>query len=60
MRSRGVRARGHKLPPCAMEDLRRDRRIAPFIVKGELTGKHLGTGPYGSVEEVILKFAWPQ
>lgn len=37
-----------------MEELRRDRRIAPFILKGELTGRHIGSGPYGSVEEASL------
>ena len=36
----------------AMEELRRDRRIIPFILKGELTGRQIGSGPYGSVEEV--------
>ena len=35
----------------AMEELRRDRRIIPFILKGELTGRQIGSGPYGSVEE---------
>ncbi len=37
-----------------MEELRRDRRIVPFILKGEITGRHMGNGPYGSVEEVSL------
>ena len=50
----GVRAyctRSRGLTTYAMEELRRDRRIAPFILKGELTGRHLGNGAYGSVEE---------
>ena len=32
--------------------LRDDRKLARFVVEGRATGKHLGTGSYGSVEEV--------
>ena len=35
-----------------MEVLRRDERLAPFIMDGNLTGRHLGSGLYGSAEEV--------
>ena len=43
-----------------MEELRRDRRIIPFILKGELTGRQIGSGPYGSVEEAssVLDRRW--
>ena len=33
--------------------LRNDRNLARFVVEGRATGKQLGTGSYGSVEEVI-------
>ena len=33
--------------------LRNNRDIARFTVQGRATGKQLGTGSYGSVEEVI-------
>ena len=32
--------------------LRNDRHLARFIVEGRATGSQLGTGSYGSVEEV--------
>ena len=32
--------------------LRNDRNLARFVVEGRATGKQLGTGSYGSVEEV--------
>ena len=32
--------------------LRNDRNLARFVVEGKATGKQLGTGSYGSVEEV--------
>ena len=32
--------------------LRDNRQLARFIVEGRATGKQLGTGSYGSVEEV--------
>ena len=34
--------------------LRNNRDIARFIVQGRATGKQLGTGSYGSVEEVLI------
>ena len=34
--------------------LRNDRNLARFIVEGRATGKQLGTGSYGSVEEVCI------
>ena len=33
--------------------LRNNRDIARFIVQGRATGKQLGTGSYGTVEEVF-------
>ena len=35
--------------------LRDDRNLARFVVEGRATRKQLGTGSYGSVEEVLLK-----
>ena len=35
-----------------LRGLRNDPRISQLIVEGEATGKHLGKGSYGSVEEV--------
>ena len=35
--------------------LRNDRDLARFVVEGRATGKQLGTGSYGSVEEVSLQ-----
>ena len=32
--------------------LQNNRQLARFIVQGRATGKQLGTGSYGSVEEV--------
>ena len=32
--------------------IRNDRNLARFVVEGRATGKQLGTGSYGSVEEV--------
>ena len=32
--------------------LRDDRQLARFVIEGRATGKQLGTGSYGSVEEV--------
>ena len=34
--------------------LRNDRNLARFTVQGRATGKQLGTGSYGSVEEVYV------
>ena len=34
--------------------LREDRHLAHFIIEGRATGKQLGIGSYGSVEEVDL------
>ena len=34
--------------------LRDNRQLARFIVEGRATGKQLGTGSYGSVEEVAM------
>ena len=34
--------------------LRDNRQLARFIVVGRATGKQLGTGSYGSVEEVAV------
>ena len=38
-----------------LQALRNDRELARFVVEGRATGKQLGTGSYGSVEEVIMK-----
>ena len=35
-----------------LQALRNDRELARFVVEGRATGKQLGTGSYGSVEEV--------
>ena len=34
--------------------LRNNRQLARFVVEGKATGKQLGTGSYGSVEEVWM------
>ena len=34
--------------------LRNDRNLARFVVEGRTTGRKLGTGSYGSVEEVRI------
>ena len=34
--------------------LQNNRQLARFIVQGKATGKQLGTGSYGSVEEVAI------
>ena len=36
--------------------LREDRHLARFVIEGRATGKQLGTGSHGSVEEVQAKF----
>ena len=33
--------------------LQNNRQLARFTVRGRATGKQLGTGSYGSVEEVL-------
>ena len=35
-----------------LRDLRNDQNLAQFVLEGTATGKQLGTGSYGSVEEV--------
>ena len=35
-----------------LRSLRHNRQLAPFVLEGRATGKQLGTGSYGSVEEV--------
>ena len=35
-----------------LQALRNDRELARFVVEGRAAGKQLGTGSYGSVEEV--------
>ena len=35
-----------------LQYLQNDPNIARFVVEGAATGKHLGIGSYGSVEEV--------
>ena len=37
----------------SLHGLRSDPQISQLIVSGKSTGKHLGTGSYGSVEEVL-------
>ena len=37
-----------------MEALRNDQNLARFVVEGRATGRQLGTGSYGSVEEVAI------
>ena len=39
-----------------LRSLRTDRNLLRFIVEGRVTGKQLGTGSYGSVEEVASYF----
>ena len=57
------RGRGNKLSSIEMAErqqrqrlralrIRNDRNLARFVVEGRATGKQLGTGSYGSVEEV--------
>jgi hypothetical protein len=36
--------------------IRNDRNLARFVVEGRPTGKQLGTGSYGSVEEVKIYY----
>ena len=36
----------------SVQSLQNDRNIAHFIVEGTATGRQLGIGSYGSVEEV--------
>ena len=38
-------------PAMIMEVLRKDKFLVPFIKNGNLTGRNLGSGLYGSVEE---------
>ena len=40
--------------PACVDDLRRDRKLARFIVEGKATDRQLGTGTYGSVEEASI------
>ena len=35
-----------------LSSLRNDRNLARFVIEGRATGRQLGTGSYGSVEEV--------
>ena len=35
-----------------LEILRQNSDLAPFVVEGEFTGRQLGNGYFGSVEEV--------
>ena len=35
-----------------LQPLRHNHHLARFVVEGRATGEHLGTGSYGSVEEV--------
>ena len=37
-----------------MRAIQNDRNLARFVVDGTATGKQLGTGSYGSVEEVLI------
>ena len=37
-----------------LQALRNDRNLARFVVEGRATGNQLGTGSYGSVEEVYM------
>ena len=37
-----------------LRTLRDNRQLARYIVEGRATGKQLGTGSYGSVEEVAM------
>ena len=38
----------------SLRALRDNHQLARFIVEGRATGKQLGTGSYGSVEEVAM------
>ena len=37
--------------PASMSELRKDKRLARFVLEGALTGKALGSGCFGTVEE---------
>ena len=44
--------------PKMARQLRNNQDLARFVVEGEANGRQLGTGSYGSVEEVrIVKYA---
>ena len=41
-----------------LHTLRNDPNLARFVVEGKATGKQLGSGSYGSVEEVELMISY--
>ena len=43
--------------PQGLYTLRNNPDIARFVIEGEANGRQLGTGSYGSVEEVNYKLA---
>ena len=46
----------NKMARRHLEALRNETNLARFVVEGRCTGKHLGTGSYGSVEEVLIYY----
>ena len=40
-----------------LRSLRNDPGLARFVVEGRATGKQLGSGSYGSVEEVTIEYS---
>ena len=38
--------------PASLNDLRKDRKLAHYVLKGRALGRQVGSGAYGSVEEV--------
>ena len=45
-------ARQTRMGDQGLHTLRNNPDIARFVIEGEANGRHLGTGSYGSVEEV--------
>ena len=43
---------GGRMAERRLRALQNDRQLARFVLEGRATGKQLGTGSYGSVEEV--------
>ena len=38
--------------PARMDELRKDRKLAHYVLKGRALGRQFGSGAYGSLEEV--------
>ena len=50
----GVACIGYSRSKMARQALRDNHDLARFTIEGEANGRQLGTGSYGSVEEVSL------